>query len=79
MTRNYYRNIHASLLVFSVDDPASLQYLGKWTDDCNTHAPKGNLAIWQNKMQGVMERRGKRCSKASKIWKEEITLNQSIV
>lgn len=41
MTRNYYRNTHAALLVYDVNNPASLQYLAKWANDVIEYAPNG--------------------------------------
>lgn len=41
ITRNYYRNTHAVLLVYSCDDPSSLHYLAQWAEDCSQYAPNG--------------------------------------
>ncbi|XP_041376483.1 ras-related protein Rab-18A-like isoform X2 [Gigantopelta aegis] len=33
LTRNYYRNVHAALLTYSLDNPYSLALLSKWAED----------------------------------------------
>ncbi|XP_022319744.2 ras-related protein Rab-1-like [Crassostrea virginica] len=49
ITRNYYRNTHAVLLVYSWDDPSSLHYLAQWAEDCTLHAPKALKFLVGNK------------------------------
>ncbi|KAL5021208.1 hypothetical protein ScPMuIL_000363 [Solemya velum] len=39
LTRNYYRNSHGVLLVYSVDNPASLRQLSRWSQDADEFAP----------------------------------------
>ncbi|XP_060074186.1 ras-related protein Rab-35-like [Ylistrum balloti] len=49
MTRNYYRNTHAAVLVYDVNNPASLQYLSKWANDALDFAPNALRFIMGNK------------------------------
>ncbi|KAK3581082.1 hypothetical protein CHS0354_033870 [Potamilus streckersoni] len=49
LTRNYYRNTQALLLVYSVDDPTSLQCLTKWILDAENQAPMAMRFIIGNK------------------------------
>ncbi|KAL3860661.1 hypothetical protein ACJMK2_010755 [Sinanodonta woodiana] len=48
-TRNYYRNTQALLLVYSVDDPTSLQRLTKWIRNAEDQAPKATRFLIGNK------------------------------
>lgn len=41
VTRNFFRNTNAVLLVFSVDEPPTLSYLSKWEEDVKEYAPTG--------------------------------------
>lgn len=38
LTRNYFRNAHACLLVFSSDEPDSLTSLSQWVGDADNFA-----------------------------------------
>nr|KAG5689832.1 hypothetical protein BaRGS_029310 [Batillaria attramentaria] len=49
LTRNYYRNTHAALLVFSLDDPTSLFYLPRWEKDVMESAPDAVKFLVGNK------------------------------
>ncbi|KAL8590605.1 hypothetical protein ACOMHN_011041 [Nucella lapillus] len=49
LTRNYYRNTHAALLIFSLDDPATLFYLPRWQRDVIDSAPSASLYLLGNK------------------------------
>ncbi|XP_076470213.1 ras-related protein Rab-43-like [Babylonia areolata] len=49
LTRNYYRNTHAALLVFGLDDPATLFYLPRWQRDVAESAPSAALYLVGNK------------------------------
>ncbi|XP_011425085.2 ras-related protein RabC [Magallana gigas] len=49
ITRNYYRNTHAVLLVYSCDDPSSLHYLAQWAEDCSQYAPNALKFLIGNK------------------------------
>lgn len=49
LTRNYYRNTHAALLVYSLNDPATLFYLPRWQRDVVDSAPSANLYLVGNK------------------------------
>ncbi|XP_074645738.1 ras-related protein Rab-1C-like [Tubulanus polymorphus] len=45
LTLNYYRNAHAVVVLYSVDNPSSLHFLPKWVDDANAYAPFGALKL----------------------------------
>lgn len=50
LTRNYYRNTHASFLVYSVDNPSTLHYLSKWIQDIHDSAPNAMRFLIGNKI-----------------------------
>lgn len=49
LTRNFYRNAHAVLLMFTVDDPSTLYYLSKWEQDAREYAPNALHFLVGNK------------------------------
>lgn len=49
LTRNYYRNAHAVLLVFSLDEPASLYGLSRWESEVMESAPAAVKFLVGNK------------------------------
>ncbi|XP_013396527.1 ras-related protein Rab-1C [Lingula anatina] len=49
LTQNYYRNTHAVILMFSLDNPSSLHYLPKWVDDAGSFSPAALKILIGNK------------------------------
>ncbi|KAK7114976.1 ras-related protein Rab-25-like [Littorina saxatilis] len=49
LTRNYYRNTNAALLVFSLDDASTLYPLSRWQHDVNDTAPNAISFLVGNK------------------------------
>ncbi|XP_068722151.1 ras-related protein Rab-14-like [Montipora capricornis] len=49
ITNSYYRGSHAAVLVYSVDEPSSLHYLGHWIRDLEEHAPNAKKVLVGNK------------------------------
>lgn len=50
VTKNYYRGAHACVLMFSVDEPGSLQYLTHWVRDANEFCPDALKFVIANKI-----------------------------
>uniref|UniRef100_A0A0B6ZNC9 Uncharacterized protein n=1 Tax=Arion vulgaris TaxID=1028688 RepID=A0A0B6ZNC9_9EUPU len=50
VTRNFYRNAQAILLVFSVDEPSTLLYLSRWEQDAREYAPTAQRFLVGNKI-----------------------------
>ncbi|BFZ13119.1 hypothetical protein BsWGS_16158 [Bradybaena similaris] len=50
VTRNFFRNTNAVLLVFSVDEPPTLSYLSKWEEDVKEYAPTAQRFLIGNKI-----------------------------
>lgn len=50
VTKNYYRGAHACILVFSVDEPGSLQYLTHWVRDADEFCPDAVKFVIANKI-----------------------------
>ena len=50
LTRNYYRNAHAAVFVYSVSDASSLHYLAQWIKDAQNFAPHATRMLLGNKI-----------------------------
>ena len=50
LTRNYYRNAHAAVFVYSVSEIASLHYLSQWEKDTQSFAPNAVRMLIGNKI-----------------------------
>ena len=50
LTRNYYRNAHAAVFVYSVTDISSLHYLSQWEKDTQNFAPNAVRMLLGNKI-----------------------------
>nr|ABD65449.1 Rab-like3 [Suberites domuncula] len=50
LTRNYYRNAHAAVFVYSVSDASSLHYLAQWIKDAQNFAPSATRMLLGNKV-----------------------------
>ncbi|XP_064610320.1 ras-related protein Rab-35-like [Liolophura sinensis] len=49
LTRNYYRNAHGAILMYSVADPFSLPPLSRWAQDVHSFCPLALKFAWGNK------------------------------
>lgn len=49
LTRNYYRNAHAAVFVYSLSDISSLHYLAQWEKDAQNFAPDAIRMLIGNK------------------------------
>lgn len=49
LTRNYYRNAHAAVFVYSVSEASSLHYLSQWIKDTQNFAPNAIRMLLGNK------------------------------
>lgn len=49
LTRNYYRNAHAAVFVYSVAEASSLHYLSQWIKDTQNFAPNATRMLLGNK------------------------------
>lgn len=49
LTRNYYRNAHAAVFVYSVSEASSLHYLAQWIKDAQNFAPNATRMLLGNK------------------------------
>jgi len=49
LTRNYYRNAHAAVFVYSVAEASSLHYLSQWIKDTQNFAPSATRMLLGNK------------------------------
>lgn len=49
LTRNYYRNAHAAVFVYSVSEASSLHYLAQWIKDTQNFAPNAVRMLIGNK------------------------------
>ena len=50
LTRNYYRNAHAAVFVYSVAEASSLHYLAQWIKDTQNFAPSAVRMLIGNKV-----------------------------
>ena len=50
LTRNYYRNAHAAVFVYSVAEASSLHYLSQWIKDTQNFAPNATRMLIGNKI-----------------------------
>ncbi len=50
LTRNYYRNAHAAVFMYSVSEAASLHYLSQWIKDTQNFAPNATRMLVGNKI-----------------------------
>lgn len=50
VTKNYYRGAHACVLLFSVDEPGTLQYLTHWVRDADEFCPDALKFVIANKI-----------------------------
>lgn len=50
LTRNYYRNAHGCLLVFTVDEPDTLSRLAQWVEDADNYAESALKVLVANKV-----------------------------
>ena len=50
LTRNYYRNAHAAVFVYSVAEASSLHYLSQWIKDTQNFAPNAVRMLVGNKI-----------------------------
>ena len=50
LTRNYYRNAHAAVFVYSVSEASSLHYLNQWIKDTQSFAPSAIKMLIGNKV-----------------------------
>lgn len=50
LTRNYYRNAHAAVFVYSVSEASSLHYLSQWIKDTQNFAPNATRMLIGNKI-----------------------------
>lgn len=50
LTRNYYRNAHAAVFVYSVAEASSLHYLSQWIKDTQNFAPNAIRMLVGNKV-----------------------------
>lgn len=49
LTRNYYRNAHAAVFVYSLSEASSLHYLAQWIRDTESFAPNATRMLVGNK------------------------------
>lgn len=49
LTRNYYRNAHAAVFVYSLAEASSLHYLAQWIRDTESFAPHATRMLVGNK------------------------------
>ena len=49
LTRNYYRNAHAAVFVYSMADAVTLHYLSQWIKDTGNFAPNALRMLIGNK------------------------------
>ena len=49
LTRNYYRNAHAAVFIYSVTDVSSLHFLTQWEKDTQNFAPNAIRMLIGNK------------------------------
>ena len=49
LTRNYYRNAHAAVFVYSLSEASSLHYLAQWIRDTESFAPNATRMLIGNK------------------------------
>lgn len=49
LTRNYYRNAHAAVFVYSMSEASSLHYLAQWIRDTESFAPNATRMLIGNK------------------------------
>lgn len=49
LTRNYYRNAHAAVFVYSMSEASSLHYLAQWIRDTESFAPNATRMLVGNK------------------------------
>lgn len=49
LTRNYYRGAHATVFVYSVEEPSSLHYLTSWVRDAESFASQAVKVLIGNK------------------------------
>ena len=49
LTRNYYRNAHAAVFIYSITDVSSLHYLSQWEKDAQSFAPNAVRMLIGNK------------------------------
>lgn len=50
LTRNYYRNAHAAVFVYSTAEASSLHYLSQWIKDTQNFAPNATRMLVGNKI-----------------------------
>ena len=50
LTRNYYRNAHAAVFIYSVTDVSSLHFLTQWEKDAQSFAPNAVRMLIGNKI-----------------------------
>ena len=50
LTRNYYRNAHAAVFLYSVSEASSLHYLAQWIKDTQNFAPNAVRMLVGNKI-----------------------------
>lgn len=50
LTRNYYRNAHAAVFIYSVTEVSSLHYLSQWEKDAQSFAPNAVRMLIGNKI-----------------------------
>ena len=50
LTRNYYRNAHAAVFIYSVSEASSLHYLAQWIKDTQNFAPNAIRMLIGNKV-----------------------------
>lgn len=50
LTRNYYRNAHAAVFLYSVSEASSLHYLNQWIKDTQNFAPSATRMLIGNKI-----------------------------
>ena len=50
LTRNYYRNAHAAVFVYSMSEASSLHYLAQWIRDTESFAPNATRMLVGNKV-----------------------------
>lgn len=61
LTRNYYRNAHGCLLVFTVDEPETLSKLAQWAEDADNYAESALKVLVANKVDN------KSCTSEDKV------------
>lgn len=49
LTRNYYRNAHAAVFIYSITDVSSLHFLTQWEKDTQNFAPNAIRMLIGNK------------------------------